>query len=202
MAKAAWLTLDPSSGNGNGYMDNSATVNTGRSARNTNVTVDGVGVSKPAVYIVNMKGKPEFVQFNDGTEMSAPKQGGAVTVQGKSNSKTLTFAWVGTVEDVTIPESYTVNGSPATNGQAIEGDPGNTNEYDFSLALTFPANGTVEEVSRLLKVSAEGGQEAQITIKQAAGDAYIIVEPTEITLEADGSPVRVTIKSNTQWSAS
>ena len=101
-----------------------------------------------------------------------------------------------------IPQSYTANGSPATNGAEITGDPGAANEYDFSLSLQFPANATVEEISRVLKVTAEGGQEAQIDIKQAAGDAYITVEPTEITLEADGTAVSVTVKSNTQWSAS
>ena len=86
--------------------------------------------------------------------------------------------------------------------QRSAGDPGATAEYDFSLQLTFPENTTVEEVSRVLKVTTECGQTAQIEIKQAAGDAYISVEPTEITLEADGSAVSVTVKSNTQWTAS
>lgn len=202
MAKAAWLTLEPASGSGNGSISNKGTAHTGRLARTTTVTVTATGVSTPATYQVMQKPKAEFAQFNDGAEMSAPKAGGAVTVQGKSNSKILTFAWVGTVEDVTIPQSYTANGSPATNGAEITGDPGATNEYDFSLSLQFPANATVEEISRVLKVTAEGGQEAQIDIKQAAGDAFITVEPTEITLEADGTAVSVTVKSNTQWSAS
>ena len=202
MAKAAWLTLEPASGSGNGSISNKGTVHTGRQARTTTVTVTATGVPTPATYQVTQKEKPEFVQFNDGAEMSAPKTGGAVTVQGKSNSKILTFAWVGTVEDVTIPQSYTANGSPATNGTEITGDPGAANEYNFSLTLQFPANATVEEISRVLKVTAEGGQEAQIDIKQAAGDAFITVEPTEITLEADGTAVSVTVKSNTQWSAS
>lgn len=202
MAKAAWLTLEPASGSGNGSISNKGTAHTGRLARTTTVTVTATGVSTPATYQVTQKAKTEFAQFNDGAEMSAPKAGGTVTVQGKSNSKILTFAWVGTVEDVAIPQSYTANGSPATNGAEITGDPGAANEYDFSLSLQFPANATVEEISRVLKVTAEGGQEAQIDIKQAAGDAFITVEPTEITLEADGTAVSVTVKSNTQWSAS
>lgn len=202
MAKADWLTLDPASGSGNGSISNKATAHTGRLARVTTVTVTGTGVSIPATYQVTQKPKTEFAAFNDGAEMSAPKQGGAVTVQGKSNSKILSFAWVGEVSGVSIPESYQANGSTATNGTAIAGDPGATAEYDFSLSLTFPENTTVEEVTRTLKVTAEGGQEAQIAIKQAAGDAFITVDPTEITLEADGTAVSVTVKSNTQWSAS
>ncbi len=202
MAKADWLTLTPASGSGNGSISNKATVHTGRLVRETTVTVTGTGVSTPATYKVTQKAKTEFVQFNEGAEMSAPKQGGAVTVLGKSNSKILTFSWVGEVSDVEIPSSYQANGAPATGGQAIAGDPGATAEYDFSLSLTFPENTTVEEVTRTLKVMAEGGQEAQIAIKQAAGDAFITVEPTEITLEADGTAVSVTVTSNTQWSAS
>lgn len=202
MAKAAWLTLDPASGNGNGTIQNTATAHTGRLVRTTQVTVTATDVSVPATYQVQQKGKPEYVSLNNGAEMSAPKTGGSVTIAGKSNSKQLAFAWVGDVSDVEIPSSYQANGAPATNGSAISGDPGATAEYDFSLQLTFPENTTVEEVSRVLKVTTEGGQTAQIEIKQAAGDAYISVEPTEITLEADGSAVSVTVKSNTQWTAS
>lgn len=202
MAKAAWLTLDPASGNGNGTIQNTATAHTGRLVRTTQVTVTATDVSVPATYQVQQKGKPEYVSLNNGAEMSAPKTGGAVTIAGKSNSKQLAFAWVGDVSDVEIPSSYQANGAPATNGSAITGDPGATAEYDFSLQLTFPENTTVEEVSRVLKVTTEGGQTAQIGIKQAAGDAYISVEPTDITLEADGSAVSVTVKSNTQWTAS
>lgn len=76
MAKASWLTLDPSSGNGNGSIQNSATAHTGRTQRETTVTVTGVGASKPATYQVTQKAKAEFASFDDGIEMSAPKAGG------------------------------------------------------------------------------------------------------------------------------
>lgn len=201
MAKSQWLNIDPASGNGNGTIRNTATVHTGRVARETTVTVSGTGVAVPATYKAKQKPKEEFVTFTDGMEMSAPKGGGAVTVKGKSNSQSLTFSWVGAVEDVTLPENYTANGTPTANGANIDGDPGASAEFDFSVPFTFPANDTVKEVGRVLKVAANGGQEAQITIKQAAGDAFITVEPQEITLEADGSEVTVTVKSNTQWTA-
>lgn len=202
MAKASWLTLDPASGNGNGSIQNSASAHTGRAQRETTVTVTGTGVAQPATYTVTQKAKSEFVSFDDGVEMSAPKSDGSVTINGKSNSASLTFAWVGTVSDVELPATYTAGGKSTNNGADIDGDPGATGEYAFVAQLTFPANDTTEEVDRVLKVTASGGQEAQITIKQAAGDAYITVEPTSITLEADGTAVSVTVKSNTQWSAS
>lgn len=202
MAKASWLTLDPASGNGNGSIQNSASAHTGRTQRETTVTVTGTGVAQPATYTVTQKAKSEFVSFDDGVEMSAPKSGGSVTINGKSNSAALTFAWVGSVLDVELPATYTAGGKSTSNGSDIDGDPGATEEYAFVAQLTFPANDTTEEIDRVLKVTAKGGQESQITIKQAAGDAFITVEPTSITLEADGTAVSVTVKSNTQWSAS
>lgn len=202
MAKAAWLTLDPAKGSGNGSIKNSASEHTGREKRETTVTVTATGVSAPATYKVAQKAKPEFASFDDGVEMSAPKTGGQVTVNGKSNSQSLTFAWVEDGKGVELPASYTAGGNPVDNGNDIEGDPGATEQFAFVATLTLPANDTIEEIDRVLKVTAKGGQEAQITIKQAAGDAYITVEPATITLEADGTPVSVTVKSNTQWSAS
>lgn len=201
MAKSPWLSIDPASGNGNGSIRNTASVHTGRVARETTVTVRGTGVSSPATYKAKQNPKAEFVSFDDGAEMSAPKGGGTVTVNGKSNSQALTFAWVGDAGEVELPENYTANGAPTANGADIEGDPGAANEYAHYVQFTFPPNKETEEVERVLKVTAKGGQEAQITISQAAGDAYITVEPTEITLEADGSEVIVNVKSNTQWTA-
>ena len=135
--------------------------------------------------------------------MAAGKAGGALTIQGKSNSAKLTFSWVGTVEDADIPESYQANGSPTNNGENIEGDPGTQNEYNFSIQLTLPKNDTVDEVVRTLLVTADGAQTAQISIKQAAGDATLEIEPTEITIPQAGTPaVSVQVTSNTTWTIS
>lgn len=200
--KPSWLTTDPNSGSGNGSINNTATAHTGREVRTGTVTVTGVGVSKPKTYTVTQKAKPEFASFDDGLEMSAPKEGGAVTVNGKSNSQALTYSWVGDVSDVELPATYKANGAPTNNGSDIDGDPGASAEYASSVELTLPANETVEEVERILKVTTKGGQSSQITIKQTAGDAFINIEPAEITLEADGRAVAVTVESNTTWTVS
>lgn len=202
MAKPSWLTTDPNSGSGNGSISNTATTHTGREVRTGTVTVTAAGVAEPKTYSVTQKAKPEFVSFDDGVEMSAPKAGGPVTVLGKSNSAALTYTWVGDVSDVELPAQYKANGAATNNGAAIAGDPGATAEYASSIELTLPANETIEEISRVIKVTAQGGQEAQITIKQAAGDAFLNVTPASITLEADGSAVSVTVESNTTWTVS
>ena len=199
MAKASWLTTSPNSGNGNGSIQNTASVHTGRNTRTTTVTVTGVGVLKPATYKVTQKAKPEFVSFNDGAEMSAPKAGGPLTVTGKSNSAKLNYSFVGDAHGVDVPANYTANGLSTRNNVAVNGDPGAAAEYDSSVSLQLPSNDTVGEVERVLKVTTAGGQSAQITIKQAAGDAFIRVTPTEITINADGSAVSVSVESNTQW---
>lgn len=202
MAKASWLHLDPASGSGNGSIINTASVHTGRQARSCIVTVTAAGVSKPATYKVTQSPKTEFVQFENGAEMSAPKAGGTLTIVGKTNSNALTFAWVGSVPDIQIPSSYQANGSQTNNSATVEGDPGATSEFEFSIVLNFPENKEIVEKERVLKVTAAGGQIAQITIKQAAGDAFITISPLEITLDASGEAKSVTVNSNTTWTAS
>lgn len=199
--KPSWLTTNPSTGSGNGTISNSASAHTGRVARTGTVTVTGVGVSTPATYKVTQTPKEEFASFNNGDSMSVDKVGGAVTISGKSNSAKLTFAWVGS-SNVTLPTSYTAAGATVNNGSNISGDPGATAQYDFSVKLTFPANSTVADIVRTLKVTASGGQSVQIAITQSAGDATLKVSPTDITIPQDGSAVSVEVTSNTSWSVS
>ena len=199
MAKPAWLTTTPSTGSGNGTISNSASPHTGRVARTGTVTVTGTGVTNPVTYQVSQSPKAEFVEFDNGASMSAPKAGGTVTVTGKSNSSKLTFSWAGQVIDVNIPTNYTAGGASASNGAAISGDPGATAQFNFSIALTFPANATVDEITRSLIVTNNAGDTAQIAIVQAAGDATLSVSPTEITIPQAGTAQTVTVTSNTSW---
>lgn len=202
MAKPGWLTVSPMSGSGNDTLQNTATPHTGRLSRTGTVTVTGVGVSQPKTYKVNQEPKAEFISIDNGSSMAADKGGGKVTVSGKSNSAALTFAWVGEAHEATIAEQYTASGKPTNNTEAIEGDPGATGEYTWSVELTLPANTTVEQVDRTLKVSNGSNVAQQIVIEQTAGDATLSLSETEITIPADGSAVSVTVTSNTSWTVS
>lgn len=203
MAKPSWLTTTPGSGSGNGNISNTATAHTGRVQRTGTVTVTASGLATPKTYTVNQEPKDEFVSWNDGSEMAVVRTGGTVTVQGRSNSKKLTFSWVGSGSNVSIPTAYTANGASATGGSNIAGDPGATAEYSFSIALSFPANTTVSEVSRTLKVTADGAQVAQIVLRQTAGEPTLSLGATEITIPQAGSPaVSVSVTSNTSWTVS
>lgn len=195
MAKPTWVTTQPSSGSGNGTVQVSATAHTGRVQRTGELTYKADGADD-VVQSVTQKGKAEFVTVEN---VSASKAGGSVTVKGKSNSSKLTFA-LGTGNiTITLPNTYTAAGKSATNGTAINGDPGASAEFEFSLAVTVPANTTVEAKSRQVTVTTAGGQSATSTISQAAGDAALEVLPASITLEADGTAVEVTVTSNTSW---
>lgn len=199
MAKPSWLSINPSTGSGNGTIANSASAHTGRVARTGTVTVSGVGVTTPATYKVTQEAKAEFVSFDNGTEMSAPKGAGKVTITGKTNSSKLTFSMSGEAYEVEIPAKYTAGGVKTDNGVAISGDPGASAQFNFSVELDFPLNDTIEEVDRTIVVTANGGQAAQIVVKQAAGDARLSVTPTEITIPQAGTAVSVTVASNTSW---
>lgn len=208
MAKAAWLTVAPASGNGNATVQNMGTAHTGREQRETTVTGVAVGVSPNKTYKVIQKGKIEFASFNDGAETTVSKTGGTLTITGKTNSSKLNFELVdlktrAVVEgglELTLPSKYTASGQETTNNVAITGDPGATQEFEFSITFTGIApNTSVDELTAALKVTTAGGQSAQIQIKQSAGDPEFAFGQDTITLEASGAAVSQTIVSNTSW---
>lgn len=211
MAKAAWLTVAPASGNGNATVQNTGTAHTGREQRETTVTGVAVGVSPNKTYKVIQKGKPEFVSFTNGAETTVGKAGGTLTITGKTNSSKLNFELVNLETravvagglKLTLPSKYTAGGVETTNNVAITGDPGAQQEFEFSITFTgIAANTTIDELTAAMKVTTAGGQSAQIQIKQSAGDPVFSFGQETITLEASGAAVSQTIVSNTSWELS
>lgn len=211
MAKAAWLTVNPASGNGNATVQNTGTVHTGREQRETTVTGVAVGVSPNKTYKVIQKGKPEFVSFTNGAETTVGKAGGTLTITGKTNSSKLNFELVNLETRAVVagglklilPSKYTAGGVETTNNVAITGDPGAQQEFEFSITFTgIAANTTIDELTAAMKVTTAGGQSAQIQIKQSAGDPVFSFGQETITLEASGAAVSQTIVSNTSWELS
>lgn len=211
MAKAAWLTVNPASGNGNATVQNIGTVHTGREQRETTVTGVAVGVSPNKTYKVIQKGKPEFVSFTNGAETTVGKAGGTLTITGKTNSSKLNFELVDLEARVvvegglklTLPSKYTAGGVETTNNVAITGDPGAQQEFEFSITfIGIEANTTIGELTAAMKVTTAGGKSAQIQIKQSAGDPVFSFGQETITLEASGAAVSQTIVSNTSWELS
>ena len=144
-----------------------STVHTGREQRETIVTGVAVGVSPNKTYKVIQKGKPEFVSFTNGAETTVGKEGGTLTITGKTNSSKLNFELVdlktrAVVEgglELTLPSKYTAGGAETTNNVAITGDPGAQQEFEFSITFTgIAANTTIDELTAAMKVTTAGGQ--------------------------------------------
>ena len=198
MAKASWLSVSPASGSGNASVNVSTQQpHTGRNARTTTLTWKAANVQN-VVRTVSQSGKPEFVDIADAA--SSDKNGKIVTISGKSNAAKLEFT-LGTGNlDISLPSSYTANSVSTNNGAAINGDPGASAEYDFSISINVPANTGVSEQTRQIIVTDGAGHQDICLLTLAAGDPYITIAEGVIELDHIGTPVTVQVKSNTTWS--
>lgn len=197
MAKANWAVVNPSQGSGNATVNvSSVTEHSGRSARNTVLTISAADVS-PVTVDVLQRGKPAYVDAQDSA--SAQKAGQNVTISGKSNSKQLTWSLgVGELQ-VVLPTKYTAASIEVVNGAEISGDPGAAQEYSFSIVISVPKNESIGELTRQIIVKDENGNTDTCLLTQTAGDAMLSVSKTSAELEYTGEPVSFDITSNTSW---
>lgn len=199
--KFGFVTVDPVSGSGDQAVSISGDKYTGRLERITNlIVVTNGGVQKALV--VNQAAAAESVTSNSPTATVA-KTGGNVTITGKSNSTKLTFAATPAEENgltLQLPENYTAAGKQTANGAVIADDPGATGEFVWSITISnVPANVSIEELVATLSVTAAGGQKAQVTITQAAGDSTLEIDKKTINLDVNGSAQTVNVTSNDEW---
>lgn len=205
MAYANWLSPSKLSGNGNDTVNVSAlSDNTGRASRTTTVTFKAANC-EDVERTVTQAGKPEFVNIQSTAAVS--KSGGTLTITGTSNSKKLTFSLgSGATLNLTLPESYTAAGETTTNGSDITGDPGNSQEYAFSVTFTgISENETISTKSAQVIVTPDGGSSlaATCTVTQAEGDATLSVSPASVSLAwnayTESGSQTFTVTSNTNW---
>lgn len=197
MTKASWAVVNPSQGSGNATINvSSNTYHTGRNVRTTVLTITAANVEAKTVN-VTQQGKPAYVDAQ--ANATAAKEGQNVTISGKANSAKLTFA-LGTGNlNVSLPATYTAGGISTQNGSEISGDPGAVAEYDFSIVLNVPRNGSLDELTRQIIVTDESGNTDTCLLTQTAGDAMLTVSKTSIELSYTGEPVSFDITSNTSW---
>ena len=202
MASASWVEPNKTSGSGNDTVSWTGSAHTGRTARQTTATFSASGVESQTLTIIQA-GKTEFVSMDDTAAVS--KTGGTVTVSGTSNSSKLTFSLTGTNGiGLTLPSTYTANSVSTSNGAAISGDPGATQQSSFSITFTsIGENTSISSLTSQLTVTDNAGHTDTCTITQAAGDAYLTISPTTINLTAAGvADNSVTVTSNTSWGIS
>ena len=198
MAYANWLSPSKTSGSGNDTVNVSAlSSNTGRNSRSTTVTFKAANCDD-VLRTVLQQGKPETSAIQATT--SSEKTGGTVTITGTSNSSKLTFSLGTGTLPLTLPTSYTAAGISTNNGAAITGDPGATQEYNFSIAFTVPSNEDIDSKTRQIIVTDNAGNAYTCTLTLAAGDAYLTVSQPSGDIPWDASSsVSITVESNTNW---
>lgn len=196
------VVVSPSTGSGNTTLQVKAEVaNRGnRLAQTATFEVEGSGVAEKKQFVANHLPAAEFIEF-DNASPAVDKDGGSITLTGKSNTTKITFSkGAGDVIGADISAiKFTANGASATSGIAITGDPGAKAKYTFSVTLIAAANETIEARTQQVIATAAGGQKATTTLNQTAGDPFIEVTPIEIDVPQDGSAVQVTVDTNTTF---
>lgn len=199
--KIGFVTVDPVSGSGDQAVNFSGEKHAGRLQRAIKLTVTTNGGAKKAL-VVNQAAAAEVVR-SDSPNASVQKTGGNVTITGKSNSNKLTFAVTPAKDNgltLLLPADYTAAGKTMANGGVIAGDPGAGGEFVWSITiLNIPANATIEELTATLRVTAAGGQTADVTVTQAAGNSTIELDKETINLDVNGTQQTVNVTSNDSW---
>lgn len=196
------VVVNPSSGSGDTTLQVKAeVVNRGnRVTQTATFEVEAVGVAEKKRFVAKHVPAAEFIQF-DNVRPAVDKGGGAITLTGKSNTSKIAFS-KGTGDIIAADISaiqFQANGSDATSGTVIKGDPGAKAKYIFSLTLNASANETIEARTQQIIATANGGQKATATLNQTAGDPFLEVTPTSIDVPQDGSAVQVMVDTNTTF---
>lgn len=196
------IVVNPSTGSGDTTLQVKAeTANRGnRVVQLATFEVEGAGVAVKKQFVANHLPADEFIEF-DNKSPAVDKGGGTITLTGKSNSQKITFSkGTGNIIGANITAiKFTANGSEATSGIAISGDPGAKAKYIFRLTLTAAANETIKARTQQIIALANGGQKATVTLNQTAGDPFIEVAPTKVDVPQDGSVVQVNVDTNTTF---
>lgn len=196
------VVVSPSTGSGDTVLQVKAeVVNRGnRLTQTATFEVEGTGVAEKKQFVANHLPAAEFIEF-DNTSPAVDKNGGTVTLTGKSNTTKITFSkGAGDIINADVSAiSFTANGSSATSGTAITGDPGAKAKYSFSVTLTAAENETIEAKTQQIIAIAAGGQKATATLNQTAGDPFVEVTPTKVDVPQNGSAVQVTVDTNTTF---
>ena len=196
------IVVSPTSGSGDTTLQVKAEVadRGNRVAQSATFEVVGAGVAEKKQFVANHLPAAEFIQF-DSTSPAVDKGGGTITLTGKSNTSKIIFSkGIGDIITANISAiKFQANGSSATSGIAISGDPGAKAKYIFTITLDAAANETIKSRTQQIIAVASGGQKATTTLNQTAGDPFIGVTPTTVDVPQDGTAVQVTVDTNTTF---
>lgn len=208
MAKPKWITIGTAEGSMNGSSEITAAAYTGRVARKGTITGTTAGGASDTT-AVSQVGAAEVITIET-KEYSANAVGQNITIQGKSNSADLNIV----VGDSTIPGlvyKLAVAGvtDESWNGNddiSVDGDPGASAMYDFTLTVTVPENKSESALVAKFAVKNANADvtSGEITINQAAGVKnyavpIIITFSYNANIPASGGSVSPTLNYMQKW---
>lgn len=172
MAKPEWITIGTVEGSMNGSSEITAAAHTGRVAREGNITVTTIGGATDTT-AVSQAGANEVITVET-ISYSAVAIGQNVTIQGRSNSANLVCRFE--TADGSLPVKLAVAGVTDESWDgfrdtAVDGDPGASAMYNFTITVTIPENKTdsAREFKSVVMNAVGDVYSAEVTITQAAG---------------------------------
>ena len=176
MAKPKWITFGTTEGSMNGSSEITAAAYTGRVAREGTITGTTAGGATDTT-AVTQEGATEVITIET-KEYSANAVGQNITIQGKSNSANLSIHPYDIIGHKITGISYKLAVAGVTDKSwdgsedtTVDGDPGASAIYDFTLTVTVPENKS--EASAIAKFTVKNANgditSDAITINQAAG---------------------------------
>ena len=173
MAKPKWITFGTTEGSMNGSSEITAAAYTGRVAREGTITGTTVGGATDTT-AVTQKGAAEVITIETKT-YSANAVGQNITIQGKSNSADFNIvAGDSTISGLVYKLAVAGVTDESWNGNSdisVDGDPGASAIYDFTLTVTVPENKSESALVAKFAVKNANADvtSGEITINQAAG---------------------------------
>lgn len=223
MAKAAWITLNPSSGTGTKTVSVSAQNFTGRVERTTTLTITSTkDTSKKATVTAKQTALAEFLTLKTSAGNSIPATAATIIYSFESNSK---YICLRKDSGYTASNVVIVNAHQGETGEIITGvdkgsftlytipnDWGASGKYEFEIGISVKANETISPITRKFTLGGVSGSSepttfpTALTVKttsvQAAKVVTLTVSPTSITIPAAGTAQTITVTSNDAWSIS
>lgn len=210
MAKPKWITIGTTEGSMNGSSEITAAAYTGRVAREGTITGTTVGGATDTT-AVSQVGAAEVITITTKT-YSANAVGQNITIQGKSNSADLNIVpGANTIPGLVYKLAVAGVTDKSWNGSddiSVDGDPGASAIYDFTLTVTVPENKSESALVAKFAVKNANADvtSGDITINQAAGVknyAIPVISSFEYTrngtIPASGGSVSPIVGGSQTW---
>lgn len=210
MAKPKWITIGTTEGSMNGSSEITAAAYTGRVAREGTITGTTVGGATDTT-AVSQVGAAEVITITTKT-YSANAVGQNITIQGKSNSADLNIVpGANTIPGLVYKLAVAGVTDKSWNGSddiSVDGDPGASAIYDFTLTVTVPENKSESALVAKFAVKNANADvtSGDITINQAAGVknyAIPVISSFEYTrngtIPASGGSVSPIVRGSQTW---